>query len=238
LQAEPRGTLKLTSTVVFASMHLAPAIKEFLRRYPQVEVELEASDRVVDLVEEGIDLAIRISDNPQPSMVARKIAPVRWVTCASPEYLQQHGAPQTPQDLSKHNCLRYQGLPAGKGHWRYRVGGREFMPSLSGNCRVNNSDTLLSLARLGMGIVVFPTYMVGPDLQKGTLCEVLADYAAFPDMALYAMYAPNRYLQPKVRAFIDFLLEYVGPEPAWDKGLNTTANADLKPAKARRKGSA
>ncbi|HYD80963.1 MAG TPA: LysR substrate-binding domain-containing protein [Paucimonas sp.] len=219
LQAVPRGTLRLTSTVVFATMHLAPAIQEFLRRYPQVEIELEASDRVVDLVEEGYDLAIRISDNPAPNMVARKIAPVRWVTCAAPAYLEQHGTPRTPQDLSKHNCLLYHGLPAGKGHWRYRVGGKEVLPELSGNCRVNNSEVLLNMARGGMGIIVFPTYMIGPDLQSGRLREILADFAAFPDMSLYAMYAPNRYLQPKVRAFIDFLLEYVGPEPAWEKGL-------------------
>jgi DNA-binding transcriptional LysR family regulator len=219
LQAEPRGTLRLTSTVVFASMHLAPAIKEFLRRYPQVQIELEASDRVVDLIEEGFDLAIRISDNPQPNLVARRLAPVRWVTCASPDYLERRGIPQTPYDLHKHNCLLYQGLPAGKGHWRYRIGNKELVPELSGNCQVNNSETLLSLARLGMGIIVFPTYMVGPDLQAGRLREVLSDYAAYPDMALYAMYVPNRYLQPKVRAFIDFLIEYIGSEPPWEKGL-------------------
>ena len=219
LQAEPRGVLRLTSAVVFASMHLAPAIKEFLQRHPQVEIELEASNRVVDLVNEGCDLAIRISDNPQPNLVARKLAPIRWVTCASPDYLDRYGVPQTPQDLSKHNCLLYRGLPAGKGHWNYRVNGKRFVPELSGNCRINNSEVLLSFACAGMGIAVFPSYMVGPDLQSGRLCEILSDYAAFPDMALYAMYVPNRYLQPKVRAFIDFLLEYIGTEPLWDKSL-------------------
>jgi DNA-binding transcriptional LysR family regulator len=233
LQAEPRGTLKLTSTVVFAAMHLAPAIKEFLRRHPQVEIELEASDRVVDLVDEGCDLAIRMSDNPSPNMVARKLAPIRWVTCASPEYLERHGAPQTPHDLGSHNCLLYHGLPAGKGYWRYRVNGKEVVPPLSGNCRVNNSEVLLNLARCGMGIIVFPSYMVGPDLQSGRLCEVLADYAVFPNMALYAMYLPNRYLQPKVRAFIDFLLEYIGPEPPWEKGL-PSANAPRATGRRRR----
>jgi DNA-binding transcriptional LysR family regulator len=219
LQAEPRGTLRVTSTVVFASMHLAPAIKEFLRRHPQVEIELQATDRVVDLVEEGCDLAIRISDNPAPNLVARKLAPVRWITCASPEYLAQHGTPRTPQDLASHNCLLYYGLPAGRGHWRYTMNGREVTPELKGNCRVNNSEVLLSMARCGMGIIVFPTYMVGSDLQSGKLREILPGFTVFPDMALYAMYVPNRYLQPKVRAFIDFLIEFIGAEPPWERGL-------------------
>jgi len=215
LQAEPRGVLKLTSTVIFAAMHLAPAIQGFITRYPKVIIELDAVDRVVDLVEEGYDLAIRISDNPPPLLAARRIAPVRWSTCASPEYIARHGAPKTPHELAQHNCLIYRG----KGtQWRYRIDGREQSMELNGNVRVNNSEVLLNLARAGMGIVVFPTYMVGPDLQSGRLVDILSDYQAFPDTDLYALYPPSRYLQPKVRAFIDFLVEHFGPEPAWDKG--------------------
>lgn len=217
LQAEPRGVLKITSPVIFASLHLAPALRTFLKRHQQVEVELNATDRVVDLVDEGYDLAIRITDSPTPSMVARKIAPVRWATCASPAYLKLHGTPQSAQELMQHQCLVYHGQPALRSGWRYRVGNKETTLHVSGNCRVNNSEVLLSLALDGMGIVLFPTYVLGPYLRSGRLKEILHDSIAYPDMSLYATYMPNRYLQPKVRAFIDHLIEHFGAEPDWDR---------------------
>lgn len=217
LQAEPRGVLRLTSPVIFASLHLAPALRTFLNRHENVEVELNASDRTVDLVEEGFDLAIRITDNPPPNMVARKIAPVRWATCASPAYLERHGTPQTPQELSRHQCLVYQGVPALRSGWRYMQNGKEIVLQPGGRCRVNTSEVLLQLALDGMGIVLFPTYILGHHLRSGRLKEILADNVAYPDMALYAIYMPNRYMQPKVRAFIDHLLEHFGPEPQWDR---------------------
>lgn len=217
LQAAPRGILKITTPVVFAAMHLAPALQKFLKQHPQVEVEVNATDRVVDLVEEGYDLAIRITDHPTPTMVARRIAPVRWVTCAAPAYLKRVGTPQTPQDLLQHQCLFYPGLPALRHGWRYRIGSKEVLIPVSGNCRVNSSEVLLQMALAGSGIVLFPTYVVGPHLKSGRLREILSDHVAHPDMSLYATYMPNRYLQPKVRAFIDHLVEYFGPEPEWDR---------------------
>jgi DNA-binding transcriptional LysR family regulator len=216
LQMEPRGVLRVTAPVIFSSMHLAPALQSFLERHEQVQVELDASDRVVDLVEEAVDLAIRITDQPTPTMVARRIAPVRWVTCASPAYLKRHGMPQTPQDPQHHQCLLYQGIPALHNGWRYRVGSRETTLHVSGRCRVNNSEVLLQLALAGMGIVMYPTYILGPYLKSGRLTQILPDSVANPDTALYATYLPNRYLQPKVRAFIDHLIEHVGPQPYWD----------------------
>lgn len=217
LQAEPRGVLRITSPVIFASLHLAPALHTFLQRFDQVEVELNASDRIIDIVEEGYDLAIRITDHPAAAMVARKIAPVRWVTCAAPKYLKRHGTPVTPQDLRHHQCLLYQGIPAPRSGWRYRVGSKEVAPAVSGRCRVNNSEVLLQMALDGAGIIVFPTYILGPLLKSGRLTQILPEYVANPDTLLYATYLPNRYMQPKVRAFIDHLLEHFGPEPHWDK---------------------
>jgi DNA-binding transcriptional LysR family regulator len=217
LQAEPRGVLKITSPVIFSSMHLAPALQTFLKRYEHVDVELNASDRVIDIVEEGYDLAIRITENPSPTMVARKIGPVRWVTCASPDFLKRHGAPRTPQELNDHQCLVYLGLPAQHSGWRYRVGSKEVTMHVTGKCRVNNSEVLLQLALGGAGIVMFPTYILGPYLKSGRLVEILADSVANPDTYLYATYLPNRYMLPKVRAFIDHLMEHFGPEPHWDK---------------------
>lgn len=216
LQVEPRGVLRITSPVIFGSLHLAPALRTFLQRYEQVEVELNASDRVIDIVEEGYDLAIRITNHPTPTMVARKIAPVRWVTCASPEYLERNGIPETPQDLIQHQCLVYQGMPALHSGWRYRVGNKEVTQQVSGRCRVNTSEVLLQMALDGMGIVLFPTYVLGPLLKSGRLKQILPEYVANPDTLLYATYLPNRYMQPKVRAFIDHLLDHFGPEPYWD----------------------
>ena len=217
LQVEPRGVLRITSPVIFASLHLAPALRTFLLRHEQVEVELNASDRVVDIVDEGYDLAIRITDHPTATMVARKIAPVRWVTCASPEYLKRNGVPGTPQDLNNHQCLVYQGIPALRSGWRYRVGNKEVTLQISGRCRVNSSEVLLQMALDGMGIVLFPTYVLGPLLKSGRLKQILPEYVANADTSLYATYLPNRYMQPKVRAFIDHLLDHFGPEPHWDK---------------------
>lgn len=216
LQAEPRGVLRLTSPTIFASLHLAPALESFCRKHEKVEVELAASDRVVDLVEEGYDVAIRITERPPLNLVARPLAPVRWATCASPAYLERHGVPRTPQDLERHQCLTYQGAPVQTG-WRYVVGGKEVMPHIGGRFRVNNSEVLLQLALDGMGIVMNPTYVLGPHLKSGRLRQVLPDYVANPGMSLQVLYLPNRYMQPKVRAFIDHLLAHFGPEPAWDR---------------------
>lgn len=217
LQAEPRGVLKITSPVIFSSLHLAPALQTFLARYEHVELELNASDRVVDLVEEGYDLAIRITGNPSPTMVARKIGPVRWVTCASPAYIKRHGVPRMPQELAEHQCLVYHGLPAQHSDWSYRVGNKEVTMHVNGKCRVNSSEVLLQMALGGAGIVMFPTYILGPYLKSGRLKEILTDSVSNPDTSLYATYLPNRYMQPKVRAFIDHLMEHFGPQPYWDK---------------------
>jgi DNA-binding transcriptional LysR family regulator len=216
LQAEPRGVLRLTSPVIFASLHLAPAIQAYLKRHDKVEIELNASDRIIDIVEEGYDLAIRITDHPAPTMVAREIAPLRWMTCASPEYLERRGTPHTPQDLLNHDCLVYHGIPATRAGWRYRVGSKEISVDVNSKCRINNSAALMQLAIGGMGIVQFPTYIVGPHLKSGRLKTILPDCVANPGMSLYVTYLPNRYMQPKVRSFIDHLLDYFGPRPHWD----------------------
>jgi DNA-binding transcriptional LysR family regulator len=216
LQAEPRGVLRITSPVIFAALHLAPAMRTFLQRYEHVEIDLNASDRAVDIVEDGYDLAIRITDNPLPNMVARKIAPLRWATCAAPSYLERHGIPTIPQDLQSHQCLMYQGIPAARTDWRYLVGNKEWVLHPKGRCKVNSSEVLLQLAVDGMGVVLFPTYILGHYLQSGKLVEILHDSVANPNMSLYAIYPQNRYMQPKARAFIDHLLEHFGPVPPWE----------------------
>lgn len=214
LQAQPRGVLKLTTPVVFGGLYMARVLKSFRERFPEVEVELNASDRIADLVEDGYDLAIRLIDEPPPLVVARRLAPVRWVSCAAPAYLQQHGVPQTPQDLLKHECLVYLGSPMQAG-WRYRIDGKLVTLNVNGHCRVNTSEVMVQMALAGMGIALAPTYVLAPYLKSGGLVEVLSDSIAYPDKSLWVTWLPNRYMQPKVRAFIDHLFEYFGPNPDW-----------------------
>ncbi len=216
LQTAPRGILKITAPVVFASLHLAGAIDAFLKLFPQVEIELDTSDRIVDIVEEGYDLAIRITNSPGQTTISRKIIDLHWATCASPDYLKNHGEPQTPQDLLQHNCLVNHMLSHVNRGWSYTVNGKDVTVPVNGNCRVNSTAVMHQLALAGVGVVVFPTYIVGRDLQQGRLKRILCDYPASPGFGLYATYMPNRYMQTKVRAFIDHLIAYFGEEPAWD----------------------
>jgi DNA-binding transcriptional LysR family regulator len=217
MQVEPRGVLRITAPIIFAARHLAPAITTFLHLNEQVEVELNATERVVDIVEEGYDLAIRITDKPSSNMVARTIAPVRWVACASPAYLKKQGTPSTAQDLLKHQCLVHHEAPTLSNGWPCKLGNKMIKVPVRGNCRVNNAGVLLQLALEGMGIVLLPTYILGPHIKDGSLQQILPNNMAFPDMSLYATYMPSRYMQPKVRAFIDHLLDHFGREPSWDK---------------------
>jgi DNA-binding transcriptional LysR family regulator len=218
LQVEPRGVLKITAPIVFASMHLAGAIADFLERYPQVEIELDTSDRVLDLVDEGYDLALRITSNPALATVSRKIVDLRWATCASPDYLARRGEPQTPQELAGHNCIYNHVLGSTARNWPFRSGKETVIVTANGNCRANSTEVMHRLALRGVGVILFPTYVVGKDLAEGRLKEILPDYTAFPDFALYATYMPNRYMQAKVRVFIDHLLDYFGKTSRWESG--------------------
>ncbi len=230
LQTAPRGTLKLSAPVVFAGLHLAGAIDAFLKKFPDVEIELDTSDRLVDIVEEGYDLAIRITNNPGQTTVSRKILDLHWATCASPDYLQRHGIPETPQDLQQHNCLLNQSMPHINKGWSFTVNGKDVSVPVKGNCKVNSTEVMHRLALAGVGMGIFPTYIVGTNIQKGLLQRVLCDYTASPGFGLYATYMPNRYMQTKVRAFIDHLIAYFGTEPSWDQEviLPCTASAPVK----------
>lgn len=210
LRAEPTGTLRISAPVSFAAYHLAPVLDAFLQRHPRLRVDLDASDRPVDLADEGYDLALRLTGKPAPGLVARRLLTLDWVTCAAPSYLARHGAPTTPQALQEHNCIGYHGQPSTVG-WNYRVGGRAVNVHPRGNVRANQATVLHHLAVAGVGILHFPRYVVAADLRAGRLVELLADYRGpGPNTALYAVWLPDRYLPPKVRAFVDFMLERFG----------------------------
>lgn len=215
MQAAPRGRLKINAPMSFGFLHLAPAVPDFLARFPEVVLDMTLNDRYVDLVDEGFDLAVRIGRLADSTLVARKLAPMRPVVCASPRYLNQHGVPATPDDLRQHQCLCYSSN-ALTDEWRFAAAdGKPLMVQINGRLRANNGDTLRIAALQGLGFAYLPSFIVGGDLQAGTLVSVLTNYMP-RDAGIYAVYPHSRHLLPKVRAFVDFLAERFGPRPYWD----------------------
>lgn len=198
----PRGVLKLSVGTSFATRVVAPLIAPFVARYPEVEIDLNLSDRFVDLVEEGFDLAIRIGNLADSSLTARKLGETRRVVAAAPSYLDRHGRPGTPEDLRHHNCLIYS-LTNGGG-WSFQRGGKSFTVSISGNLAANNGEVLRQAAIDGLGICLAPTFILGDVLADGALVPLLTSYE-LPPLGIHAVFPPNRHLSAKVRSFIDFL---------------------------------
>ncbi|QDZ28067.1 LysR family transcriptional regulator [Noviherbaspirillum sp. UKPF54] len=207
--ADPGGTLRISAPVSFAVNRLGRVLPRYAQRYPRVQLDVALSDRVVDLVEEGYDLAIRIGNIQDSSLVARKIAPMRLAVCASPAYLARHGSPQTPRDLERHACLNYS-YWALRDEWQFTRDGVTESVRIAGTMRVNNGDLLREAALAGMGIVMQPTFIVGDDIRNGALVPVLADYR-LPESAIHAVYPSRQHLSAKVRTFIDFLVQELDP---------------------------
>jgi DNA-binding transcriptional LysR family regulator len=222
LHSEPRGVLKVSAPVAFGTLHVAPALAEFLQLHPGLTVDMSITDRVTDLVEEGYDVALRIAREPEPGLVARKLAPVRRVMCATPGYFEHRGVPIEPHDLSRHNCLHYTHFGS-QGAWRLRGPKQEIVVPVQGSLRINDDEALSQAVIGGLGIALLPTFIIGADLQSGRLRSVLSDYVPI-EQHIYAVRLPNRHLPAKVRAFIDFLLSRFGPEPYWDR-LDTVGDA-------------
>lgn len=217
LAAAPRGVLRLSAPVTFGKMHIAPAIPEFLRRYPDIQVRISLLDRFVDLAEEGYDLAIRLTQKPGENLVARKLASIRYVICASPDYFTQVGVPKTPADLARHNCVTYGSESLGE-RWQFEGPQGRIAVRVKGNFQINSSEAIRQALLDGIGIALVPTLTVGADLQSGALKIVMRRYRPVGPFSsdAYAVYLPNRQLSPKVRVFIDFLVERFGKVPYWD----------------------
>jgi DNA-binding transcriptional LysR family regulator len=211
---EPRGTLKLTCATTFGIRHLAPAIAAYALRHPRVRFDVELSDRVVDLVEEGFDLAIRIGVVRSQALIARRIGITALVCCAAPGYLERHGAPAAPEDLARHACLTY-AYSAGRNVWRFTDrDGTTHAVTVSGPAHSNNGALLTALAAAGLGIHLEPDFVVAPHVRAGRLVRLLPGYT--PDSgAIHAVYPSRRHLSAKVRSFIDFLAERFAADPAW-----------------------
>ena len=215
LNAEPRGVLRISASVAFGRLHIAPALPQFLETYPNLKIDMVTTDRFVDLAEEAYDVVVRIASDAAPNVVARKLAPVNTKMCATPEYFSRHGTPQTPEDLEKHNCLTYTYFNP-HDPWRLRGRDGDISVHASGNLRLNDDDALAEAVLGGLGIALLPTFIVGKDIQSGRLQSVLSDYIPV-QRHIYAIYLANRYPSAKVRAFIDHLLQRFGPEPYWDR---------------------
>lgn len=217
LQSEPRGTLRISAPVAFGRLHVAPALAEYLVRHAGLSVDLTVTDRLVDLVEEGHDVAIRIAREPSLHLVARELAPVRRVICATPAYFRHHGVPATPHELQAHNCLHRTPFGA-QAEWRLLGPQGEAAVRIKGSLRIDDDDTLAQAALSGLGIALLPTFIIGGDLQAGRLQAVLGDYVPL-ERRVYAVHLPNRHLPAKVRAFVELLRERFGPVPYWDRGV-------------------
>jgi DNA-binding transcriptional LysR family regulator len=236
MHAAPRGELRINATPTFGILQLAPAIADFTTRFPAISVELILSERIVDLIEEGFDVAVRVGELPDSSLIARQLAPCRIVVCGAPSYFERHGRPRTPVDLTNHNCLTV----AGTGLSYYSVwhltaaDGTAVTVSPSGNLRTNSGAVLIVAALAGHGLACLPTYLAGDALQAGRLVTVLDDYMG-PPLPLRALYPHSRYLSAKTRAFVDFLAARFGQEPPWDSWCRPAASSLGRPLRMERR---
>ena len=216
-QSEPAGLVRVTAVPAFAVRHVLPALPDFYKRYPRIRVKLSCSNRVLDLGDEGFDFGIRVSFDPSPNLVARKLAANRSVLCASPVYLKRHGMPRRIEDLGRHECVLFPPL-APKGSWTLRRNRRNYSVKVAGAFETDEIDVVREAVAAGLGIGILPIYMVGDALQERRLVPLFRQFQIVPESAIYLVYLPNRTLSSRVRALIDFLTERFGPVPPWEVG--------------------
>jgi DNA-binding transcriptional LysR family regulator len=211
MRLAPAGTLRITAPVSFGTEALMPALADYLERYPEVSVDVSLSDRVVDLMEDGIEAAIRIGKlAPDAQLVARPLAPYRSMICASPAYLARRGRPLAPAELSAHDCLSFS--PACLTQWSLTRDDERAQVSVSGRVKVNNGQALRSAALHGLGIAMQPAILLEADVRAGRLVQLFPDYE-LGSRPMQVVYLPDRYRSPKLRSFIDFVTERFGASP-------------------------
>jgi DNA-binding transcriptional LysR family regulator len=227
--AIPKGLLRVAAPMSFGVLHLSAAIADFMGECPEMAVELLLNDRTVDLIEEGVDVAVRIGRLSDSTLIAKRIAPARMAACAAPEYLARHGTPATPDDLVKHACLEYT-LAARGQEWGFvNAEGHSKTVRIAGPLKANNGEVLMAAALAGRGIARLPTFMTGAHLAAGRLVRVLAPAWQPEDLAIFAVYPPTRHLSAKVRRFVDFLGDRFAV-PAWDAAAETAVARPTKRA--------
>ncbi|MFI5000496.1 MAG: LysR substrate-binding domain-containing protein, partial [Reyranellales bacterium] len=210
----PQGLLRVTTSLAFATHQLAPVLSEFLERYPAVQLELLPTDRVIDMVEEGVDIALRIGRLADSSFMARKIGEDKRLICAAPSYLARHGTPRRPQDLARHICIVSRERTY-LNRWEFREDGEVREIEVTGRVGVNEGEAQMQFALQGIGIVRLTRLTVAQAIREEKLVSLLEDFSADRPVPIHAIYPHRRHLAPKVPAFVNFLLEKFTPPP-WE----------------------
>jgi len=232
LQQEPRGSLKVAAPKSFGTLYLADAVVSFSARYPNIQLSLILEDysfRAYDFVEQGLDVAVRLGDLPDSTLVARKIATLQWIVCASPKYVAHHGEPKTPADLGKHTCLAHVNLDPNDRAWRLHSSDHVISVKISGAFSSNSALVLRKAALAGLGIGYLPLYCIEEDLKTGALRKVLTNYSP-PQRPIYVVYPPAARVPERVRIFVDFLADWFGNAAP----VNAKQNAEKKSVRSKR----
>ncbi len=216
-----KGRLKIALPSSFGIMHLGPAINDFSKEHPEIEFDLDFNDREIDLMQEGFDLAIRIANLPDSSLIARRLAPIQTVMCASPVYLEQKGTPQSPDELREHQCLVYSLLRDFEYWYLTDNNGKEISTKIHPYLKASTGEFLKDAAVEGRGIILVPSFIAYKEIESGALVPVLKNYKP-PQLDAYAIYPQTRHLSQRVRAFVDFLVKRFEGTPYWDFCFNKT----------------
>jgi len=222
----PRGSIRVSVPMSFGIRHLVPMISDFVTTYPDVSIDLEFSDRRVNLIEGGMDFAVRISQQIDPNLVIRRLTTSGLVVVASPSYLERHGRPQHPDELLEHHCLTYTLAPS--PGWRFRIDGEVRTVPVRGRMHMNNGDALLEASIRGLGITYQPTFITAQAVQAGLLEELLPEYST-AQLQVYAVFPGSRYVPHRVRVLVDYLAERLGPVPYWDRTPLRNSSATAVP---------
>jgi DNA-binding transcriptional LysR family regulator len=215
LHAEPRGLLKVNASTAFGQFHIQPLIPKFLERHPDLRIQLTLSDSLVNLVEEEVDVAIRIADMPDSTLIAKKLSAVHRTVAAAPSYIEKFGIPKSPEDLKNHNCLTLS-FETSLNQWEFKGSDGPQRIRVSGSFETNNAAALYEAGLAGLGLFRAANFVVGSDFKEGRLIPVLEDYEMINQVNIYAVYPHSKHLSPKVRAFVDLMIDAFTPIPSWE----------------------
>ena len=213
-RVSPRGIIRVSLPLSLGLRQLAPLISDFTTTYPEVTIDLDFSDRRSNLIEDGLDLAIRITRQLEPNDVARKIGTCSMVAVAAASYLRQRGHPQHPRDLAKHECFGY--TLAQRGTWSFMVDGEVTWFPIRGRVNANNGEALVDFAARGLGITMAPTFIANSAIEAGLVEPVLTKYLT-QELGIYAVFPGNRYVPHRIRSLVDYLVERIGSPPFWER---------------------
>lgn len=218
VHTELRGTIRIAAPLSFGILHLSPVLNDFLKDHAELNLDLDLDDRLVNLMDEGVDLAIRIGRLDDSSLVARRLAPARLVLCASPDYLASHGEPSHPGELARHQGLSYSNISENQ-QWHFnQPDGAPFSVQVPHRMRANNGDVLLQAAIDGLGVLATTSFIAYQAIRQGLLKPILRDYQ-LDAVGVYAIYPAQRHLPRRVRVLIDYLVSRFGESPYWDEGM-------------------